>query len=45
MWDSPIDVAVHFKGSFITKPAEIQQKLAKVKAYVFDWDGVFNIGQ
>ena len=45
MWDSPIDVAVHFKGSFITKPAEIQQKLAKVKAYVLDWDGVFNNGQ
>lgn len=45
MWDSPIDVAVHFKGSFITKPADIQQKLTKIKAYIFDWDGVFNNGQ
>jgi len=45
MWDSPIDVSVRFKGTFLTKPVDIQQKLSKIKAYVFDWDGVFNNGQ
>jgi 3-deoxy-D-manno-octulosonate 8-phosphate phosphatase (KDO 8-P phosphatase) len=33
-----------FTGSFLTEPAALQQKLFKVKAYVFDWDGVFNNG-
>lgn len=37
-------VISHFKGSFISKPEEIQQKLSGIKAYVFDWDGVFNNG-
>jgi 3-deoxy-D-manno-octulosonate 8-phosphate phosphatase (KDO 8-P phosphatase) len=45
MSDSAIEVSKHFKGAFITKPEDIQQKLAKIKAYVFDWDGVFNNGQ
>jgi 3-deoxy-D-manno-octulosonate 8-phosphate phosphatase (KDO 8-P phosphatase) len=34
-----------FKGRFLTSPANIQAKLEKIKAYVFDWDGVFNNGQ
>ncbi len=34
-----------FKGRFLTAPAHIQAKLKKVKAYIFDWDGVFNNGQ
>jgi len=32
-------------GHFITPLTEIQKKLERVKAYVFDWDGVFNTGQ
>lgn len=34
-----------FKGRFISNAAVIQQRLTKVKAYVFDWDGVFNSGE
>lgn len=34
-----------FKGHFLTPPAEILAKLKKIKAYIFDWDGVFNNGQ
>jgi 3-deoxy-D-manno-octulosonate 8-phosphate phosphatase (KDO 8-P phosphatase) len=34
-----------FKGTFLTPPANIQVKLEKIKAYIFDWDGVFNNGQ
>jgi len=33
-----------FKGSFLAEPAALQDKLFNVKAYVFDWDGVFNNG-
>ncbi len=31
-------------GTFITPVAELQSKLQKIKAFVFDWDGVFNNG-
>ncbi len=31
-------------GSFITPVNEIQEKLKNVKAFIFDWDGVFNNG-
>ena len=34
-----------FTGSFLTETAVIYDKLAKIKAYVFDWDGVFNNGE
>jgi 3-deoxy-D-manno-octulosonate 8-phosphate phosphatase (KDO 8-P phosphatase) len=34
----------YFKGKFLTEPKELQQKLFKAKAFVFDWDGVFNNG-
>jgi len=34
-----------FKGRFLTPPANILAKLEKIKAYIFDWDGVFNNGQ
>jgi len=37
-------IAKHFKGAFLTEPALIQQKLFAIKAFVFDWDGVFNEG-
>jgi len=31
-----------FKGKFITPFHEFQQKMQHIKAFVFDWDGVFN---
>lgn len=31
-------------GVFITPPVELKRKLSKIKAYIFDWDGVFNNG-
>lgn len=34
----------YLKGSFITTPAVLAEKLQAVKAYVYDWDGVFNDG-
>lgn len=37
-------VVSHFKGSFITPADEIAKKLSGIKAFVFDWDGVFNNG-
>jgi 3-deoxy-D-manno-octulosonate 8-phosphate phosphatase (KDO 8-P phosphatase) len=33
-----------FKGEFLAGPEELLQRLLKVKAYIFDWDGVFNNG-
>ena len=31
-------------GEFITPPFVLMEKLKKVKAFIFDWDGVFNEG-
>ena len=31
-------------GEFISSPFDISQKLKLIKAYIFDWDGVFNSG-
>jgi 3-deoxy-D-manno-octulosonate 8-phosphate phosphatase (KDO 8-P phosphatase) len=31
-------------GEFISSPSFIQEKLKTIKAYIFDWDGVFNSG-
>jgi 3-deoxy-D-manno-octulosonate 8-phosphate phosphatase (KDO 8-P phosphatase) len=31
-----------FQGSFILSPQELAKKLPHIKAYIFDWDGVFN---
>jgi 3-deoxy-D-manno-octulosonate 8-phosphate phosphatase (KDO 8-P phosphatase) len=33
-----------FTGEFITDKHQISQKLSTIKAFVFDWDGVFNMG-
>lgn len=33
-----------FNGRFLTEPVVIQEKLFRAKAFVFDWDGVFNNG-
>lgn len=32
-------------GRFVTPAIEIKNKLQKIKAFVFDWDGVFNNGE
>lgn len=32
-------------GSFITNPEDLRKKLDGIKAFIFDWDGVFNNGQ
>lgn len=37
-------IIAHFKGNFIDTPELLQGKLSRIKAYVFDWDGVFNDG-
>lgn len=29
-------------GEFLTDSSNIQEKLSKIKAFIFDWDGVFN---
>lgn len=33
-----------FKGQFISSQEAIKEKLSQIKAFVFDWDGVFNNG-
>lgn len=38
-------IAEQFKGKFIVSPDELREKFLKIKAFVFDWDGVFNNGQ
>jgi len=40
-------VQEHFEnigGTFITPADQLKEKLSKIKAYIFDWDGVFNNG-
>jgi len=34
----------HIGGRFVTPAAEISIRLKKIKAFIFDWDGVFNDG-
>jgi 3-deoxy-D-manno-octulosonate 8-phosphate phosphatase (KDO 8-P phosphatase) len=44
---SVAEVAELFKkigGEFIEPPSVLAEKLKKIKAFVFDWDGVFNSG-
>jgi len=35
----------YFTGEFVTNNLTLKQKIKQVKAFVFDWDGVFNNGQ
>ncbi len=35
----------YFKGEFISSPTTLKQKIKQIKAFVFDWDGVFNDGR
>ena len=32
-------------GQFVTPPLQLQKKLARIRALIFDWDGVFNTGE
>ncbi|MDR3679872.1 MAG: hypothetical protein P4L41_07890 [Flavipsychrobacter sp.] len=38
------NITKEFKGQFMVSPAELQAKLFKIRAFVTDWDGVFNNG-
>jgi len=33
-----------FKGEFLTDPKSLRKKIKAIRAYIFDWDGVFNDG-
>jgi 3-deoxy-D-manno-octulosonate 8-phosphate phosphatase (KDO 8-P phosphatase) len=35
----------YFKGQFLNGSSALRQKYRNIKAFVFDWDGVFNNGQ
>lgn len=37
-------IFAHLGGSFITPKEILIEKISKIKAFVFDWDGVFNDG-
>lgn len=39
------DLTTLFKGDFIVSPEALSEKIRSVKAFVFDWDGVFNNGE
>lgn len=44
---SPAEIKKIFEqegGTFLSSPKTISEKLAKIKAFIFDWDGVFNDG-
>ena len=45
MIDTPEQIASFFKGNFIAAPGVLLEKLNRIKAFVFDWDGVFNNGE
>ncbi len=38
------DQFVDIGGSFLSSSFDMKEKLSKIKAYIFDWDGVFNDG-
>lgn len=40
-----MDIKSLFGGAFIADPPVLLQKLQGIKAFVFDWDGVFNNGE
>ena len=33
-----------FIGTFVNSASDIEKRLSKAKAFIFDWDGVFNNG-
>jgi 3-deoxy-D-manno-octulosonate 8-phosphate phosphatase (KDO 8-P phosphatase) len=40
----PIKIQDIFKGKFFKDPESLLERFLKIKAFVFDWDGVFNNG-
>jgi 3-deoxy-D-manno-octulosonate 8-phosphate phosphatase (KDO 8-P phosphatase) len=38
------EIANLFKGKFLATPSALAEKFSTIKAFVFDWDGVFNNG-
>jgi len=40
-----VDLFEKIGGRFISTPLYIKNKLKNIKAYIFDWDGVFNNGE
>src|SRR5215207_7239956 len=42
---APRQASEAFKGRFFLEPEELASRLHRVKAFVFDWDGVFNGGE
>lgn len=44
MNQSTSNLTSRFNGQFIESPDALRRRLAGIKAYVFDWDGVFNDG-
>src|SRR4051812_30130410 len=38
------EIKQYFRGRFVTDFAVIEQRLQYIKAFIFDWDGVFNNG-
>jgi 3-deoxy-D-manno-octulosonate 8-phosphate phosphatase (KDO 8-P phosphatase) len=38
------EIISHFEGKFYTDLALFQERFFRIKAYLFDWDGVFNNG-
>lgn len=38
------DISGLFNGNFLATPDELAEKFSAIKAFVFDWDGVFNNG-
>jgi 3-deoxy-D-manno-octulosonate 8-phosphate phosphatase (KDO 8-P phosphatase) len=44
MHGSLLHITEQFNGQFIAAPELLREKLTNIKAFVFDWDGVFNDG-
>src|SRR5688572_1366506 len=44
MDQSLTNISSFFSGNFHTSPADLREKLKGIRAFVYDWDGVFNDG-
>jgi 3-deoxy-D-manno-octulosonate 8-phosphate phosphatase (KDO 8-P phosphatase) len=40
----PFDIFLQLGGNFLVSTASFSAKLSNIKAFIFDWDGVFNNG-
>ena len=39
-----VEIEKYFKGEFLTEPEKIKKIFLNIRAFLFDWDGVFNNG-